>query len=71
MVEVIETEGGLVAINAEDINPADLAVVAVLEADLEAEIAVDIAEAVADTGDGDEASFVISDVDDTDEPQTR
>ena len=67
LIEVLETEDGLVAINADDIDPAELAVVAVLEADLEADIAVDIAEAVAD-GDGEEASYVISDVDDTDEP---
>ena len=67
LIEVLETEDGLVVINADDIDPAELAVVAVLEADLEADIAVDIAEAVAD-GDGEEASYVISDVDDTDEP---
>ena len=67
LIEVVETEDGLVVINADDIDPAELAVVAVLEADLEADIAVDIAEAVAD-GDGEEASYVISDVDDTDEP---
>ena len=71
LIEVLAIEGGLVVINAEDVDLTDLAeleVVAELEADLVAEIAVDIAEAVADTGDGEEASYVISDVDDTDEP---
>ena len=67
LIEVLATEAGLVVVNADDMDPADLEVVAVLEADLEAEIAIDIAEAVAD-GDGDKASYVISDVDDTDEP---
>ncbi|MDD2858944.1 MAG: RNA polymerase sigma factor [Candidatus Nanopelagicales bacterium] len=77
LVEVVETEAGLVDVNAEDVDPADLEVVAELEVELEAEIAEDIAEVVAEgdeevvaevKADGEEAGFTISDVDDTDEP---
>ena len=77
LVEVIATEAGLVDVNAEDVDPADLEVVAELEVELEAEIAEDIAEVVGDgdeepvtepKAEGEEAGFTISDVDDTDEP---
>jgi RNA polymerase primary sigma factor len=46
-------------------EPVDLAAAAELEADLETDIAVDLAEVAKE---GDDESFVISDVDDTDEP---
>ena len=77
LAEVVITEAGLVDVNAEDVDAEDLVVVAELEVELEAEIAEDIAE-VADDADGEkeadkpaegeEKGFVISDVDDTDEP---
>ena len=77
-VEVIETEDGLVeVVDLEvivDVDVEELVVAAVLEADLEADIVEELA-AVEDTtegeekpAEGDEAGFVISDVDDTDEP---
>ncbi|MDO9485163.1 MAG: sigma-70 factor domain-containing protein, partial [Actinomycetota bacterium] len=75
LVEVIETEDGLVAIDVEDVDPAALVVVAELEVELEAELAEDLAEVETDTeteatpaGAEEEKGFVISDVDDTDEP---
>ncbi|MDO8731066.1 MAG: RNA polymerase sigma factor [Actinomycetota bacterium] len=75
LVDVIETEDGLVAIDAEDVDPAALVVVAELEVELEAELAEDLAEVDSDTeteatpaGAEEEKGFVISDVDDTDEP---
>jgi RNA polymerase primary sigma factor len=75
-VEVLETEDGLVAIDADDVPEAELEAVAVLEKDLEADIAVDIAEVEAETDveeekpavEAEEQGFTISDVDDTDEP---
>ncbi len=77
LAEVVITDAGLVDVNAEDVDVEDLEVVAELEVELEAEIAEDIAE-VADEidgeketekpADGEEKGFVISDVDDTDEP---
>ena len=76
LIEVLETEDGLVVIDADDLPEAELEAVAVLEKDLEADIAVDIAEVEADSdaeeekppADGEEQGFTISDVDDTDEP---
>ena len=75
LVEVIETEDGLVAIDVEDVDPAALVVVAELEVELEAELAEDLAEVDGDAeteaapvGAEEEKGFVISDVDDTDEP---
>jgi len=76
LIEVLETEDGLVVIDADDVPEAELEAVAVLEKDLEADIAVDIAEVEADSEveeekpavDGEEQGFTISDVDDTDEP---
>ena len=76
LVEVLETEDGLVAIDADDVPEAELEAVAVLEKDLEADIAVDIAEVEAETDveeekpavEAEEQGFTISDVDDTDEP---
>ncbi len=76
LIEVLETEDGLVVIDADDVPEAELEAVAVLEKDLEADIAVDIAEVEADSeveaekpaADGEEQGFTISDVDDTDEP---
>ena len=77
LAEVVITEAGLVDVNAEDVDPEDLEVVAELEVELEAEIAEDIAEVVEEgetekesekPTDGEESGFVISDVDDTDEP---
>jgi RNA polymerase primary sigma factor len=78
LVEVIETEDGLIEIEAdlEDVDGEELKQAAELEADLEADLAEDLAavdteEAVEEeqeaSGKGEEA-FVISDVDDTDEP---
>ena len=80
LVEVIETEDGLVEIepDLEDVDGEVLKVAAELEADLEADLAEDLAAVDAEdpdkegtdtttSADGDEA-FVISDVDDTDEP---
>jgi len=79
VVEVVETEAGLVAVEAaDDLDGEALKEAAVLEADLEADLEVDLAavgtdgaskadETAAKPGEGDE-SFTISDVDDTDEP---
>ena len=80
LVEVIETEDGLIEIEPDlvDVDGEVLKVAAELEADLEADLAEDLAAVDAEdlekettdgapTADGDEA-FVISDVDDTDEP---
>ena len=70
-VEVIELDEELIELDEED--EPDLEKAAELEADLEADLEVDLAEVqaeeteeTADSGDG--AEFVISDVDDTDEP---
>jgi len=73
LVEVIETEDGLVALDVEDVDPAALVVVAELEVELEAELAEDLAEVDGEAetpaaGAEEEKGFVISDVDDTDEP---
>jgi RNA polymerase primary sigma factor len=73
-VEVLETEDGLIAIDVDDVPEGELENVAVLEKDLVADIAVDIAEVEAEVeeekpaADGEEQGFIISDVDDTDEP---
>ena len=72
VVEVIETDGGLVEV--EDSEEPDLKKAAELEADLEADLEVDLAEVSGGDKDKDKedapdgAEFVISDVDDTDEP---
>ena len=70
-VQVIELDEELIELDEED--EPNLAKAAELEADLEADLEVDLAEVqaeateeAADGGDG--AEFVISDVDDTDEP---
>ncbi len=78
-VEVLETEDGLVEVaDLEAIGDVDveaIVAVAVLEADLEADIVEELAaveedktDEEEDKTDGEEAGFVISDVDDTDEP---
>ncbi len=78
-VEVIETEDGLVEVAdleaIVDVDVEEIVAVAVLEADLEADIVEELAaveeektEEDEDKTDGEEAGFVISDVDDTDEP---
>jgi len=78
-VEVIETEDGLVEVAdleaIGDVDVEEIVAVAVLEADLEADIVEELAaveeeasEDEAKPAEGDEAGFVISDVDDTDEP---
>ena len=71
VIEVIELEDEVIEI--EDGDEPDLEKAAELEADLEADLEVDLAEVASedkeetpDTGDG--AEFVLSDVDDTDEP---
>ena len=70
-VEVIELDDEVIELDEED--EPDLEKAAELEADLEADLEVDLAEVqaeeteeTAESGDG--AEFVISDVDDTDEP---
>ncbi|MHB1165155.1 MAG: RNA polymerase sigma factor [Candidatus Nanopelagicales bacterium] len=83
VIEVLETEDGLVAVVdidvIADVDAEELAVVAVLEADLEADLVEDLAAVEEETtegedgkaavaGEGEEQGFVISDVDDTDEP---
>ncbi|MDO8308003.1 MAG: RNA polymerase sigma factor [Actinomycetota bacterium] len=83
VIEVLETEDGLVEVvdidAVADVDPAELEVVAVLEADLEADLVEDLAAVEEETtegedgkaavaGEGEEQGFVISDVDDTDEP---
>jgi RNA polymerase primary sigma factor len=73
LVEVVETTDGVVAVdpNAEDADPEALKEAAKLEADLEADLAEDLATVDGDksaTGKPGDESFVISDVDDTDEP---
>ena len=94
LVEVIETEDGLVEVEdidvIADVEVAELVEAAVLEADLEADLEVDLAavddeapavdeaktaadakaadEAKAAEKESEEQGFVISDVDDTDEP---
>ena len=80
LVEVVETDEGLVEVEPEleDVDGEVLKEAAELEADLEADLAEDLAAVEAEDSDkettdgaasaeGDEA-FVISDVDDTDEP---
>ena len=71
IVEVIDLEDEVIEI--EDGDEPDLEKAAELEADLEAELEVDLAEVAtedkAETSEsGDGAEFVLSDVDDTDEP---
>ena len=79
IVEVLATEDGLVEVeDIEDVelDVEDLAAAAVLEADLEADLADDLAAVVEEGADdeakplaeGEDQGFVISDVDDTDEP---
>ena len=70
-VEVIELDDEVIEID--EVDEPDLEKAAELEADLEADLEVDLAEVqaeeteeTAESGDG--AEFVISDVDDTDEP---
>ena len=73
-VEVIELDNEVVEV--EEGGEPDLAKAAVLEADLEAELEVDLAEVATEDKDKEEsgsesadgAEFVLSDVDDTDEP---
>ena len=77
LVEVLETEDGVVVVDADDVDEAELEVVAELVVELEADLAEDLA-AVADevaeevatpaAAEAEEEGFVISDVDDTDEP---
>ncbi len=68
VVEVVETEAGLVAV--EDGADVDLKKAADLEAELEADLEVDLAEVATEEKEesSDGAEFVLSDVDDTDEP---
>ena len=65
-VEVVATEDGLVAVNAEDMGAEDLPDVKNLEGVLEADLAGDLAS--TEVGGSEEKGFTISDVDDTDEP---
>ena len=76
LVEVVATEDGLVEVDAEDLPEEELEAVVELEADLEADLAQDLAE--VETGsevaeakpaaESDDQGFVLSEVDDTDEP---
>jgi len=75
IVEAVVGEDGVVVdLVAEDVDPAELEVVAELEVELEAELAEDLAEVAeedgeaAPKGDSEAEGFVISDVDDADEP---
>ena len=79
IVEVVATEDGLVEVEdldtIEEVDVEELVQAAVLEADLEADLAEDLAVVEEETPEGEEAKsgedekgFVISDVDDTDEP---
>ena len=79
IVEVVATEDGLVEVEdldtIEEVDVEELVQAAVLEADLEADLAEDLAVVEEETPEGedaksgeDEKGFVISDVDDTDEP---
>jgi len=63
-VEVVATDTGLVALDAQDAGEGDIAVAQVLEGELEADLAEDLAK----VDEGEEKGFTISDVDDTDEP---
>ncbi len=77
LVEVVQTDDGLVEV-ADDINEDELEEVEELQADLEADLAHDLAEVESETeaepeepkaaGEGEEQAFVLSEVDDTDEP---
>ena len=75
LVEVVETEDGLVEVEdidqVQDVAGKDLEEAAELEADLEADLAEDLKEVEGEASDkpakGDEG-FTISDIDDTDEP---
>jgi len=82
-VEVVETEDGLVEVEdidaIADVDPEELVEAAVLEADLEADIVEELATVVEEEAteteeekaaavEEEEKGFVISDVDDTDEP---
>ena len=79
IVEVVATEDGLVEVEdldaIEEVDVEELVQAAVLEADLEADLAEDLAVVEEETTESEEAKtaeeekgFVISDVDDTDEP---
>ena len=79
IVEVVATEDGLVEVEdldtIEEVDVEELVQAAVLEADLEADLAEDLAVVEEEVAEGEEAKsgedekgFVISDVDDTDEP---
>jgi RNA polymerase primary sigma factor len=65
-VEVVATEDGLVAVDAEDMKETDLADAKNLEGALEADLAGDLAQ--TEVAGSEEKGFTISDVDDTDEP---
>ena len=65
--EEVEVDLDLTDVVDPDANPAVLVEVAALEGELEADLAEDLAEVKAE-GDGDGEAFVLSDVDDTDEP---
>ena len=65
--EEVEIDLDLTDVVDPDANPAVLVEVAALEGELEADLAEDLAEVKAE-GDGDGEAFVLSDVDDTDEP---
>jgi len=66
-IVVVVDAAGVVVIAAEDVDPSQLGEVAELEAELDAEIEKEIAEVVEEKDEG-TATFVISDVDDADEP---
>jgi RNA polymerase primary sigma factor len=68
IVEVVETKAGLVEVEAS--TEPDLKKAADLEAELEAELVVDLAEVATEEKEesAEGAEFVLSDVDDTDEP---
>ncbi|MSW86845.1 MAG: sigma-70 family RNA polymerase sigma factor, partial [Actinobacteria bacterium] len=65
--EEVEVDLDLTDVVDPDANPAVLVEAAALEGELEADLAEDLAEVKAE-GDGDGEAFVLSDVDDTDEP---
>jgi RNA polymerase primary sigma factor len=65
--EDVEIDLDLTDVVDPDANPAVLVEAAALEGELEADLAEDLAEVKAE-GDGDGEAFVLSDVDDTDEP---
>jgi RNA polymerase primary sigma factor len=75
-VEALVLDGEIVAVGVDDVDIADLEVVAELEVELETELAVDLAEIETEetaavpavVEEADSETFVISDVDDADEP---